>query len=64
MSNEASIIINGVVIPEPDSMTIRVAIEAMAMSLDAEGLGDDDHGKVMTKLYTESIDRIRREMYR
>lgn len=60
---EAVIVMNGVELTEGQSMTIRVALEGMAMSLADGQLGDDDHGKAMTKSYMRSIDEIRIPMY-
>lgn len=63
MNEEADIIINGVPITAGMSMTLRVSIESMATELRSEGLGDDDHGKNMTRLYLENIDKLRQVMW-
>lgn len=39
-------------------MTVRVAIGAFAMDLQADGLGDDEHGKFMTRAYLDRINEI------
>ncbi len=44
-------------------MTLRVALEGFAMDLSHNGLGDDEHGKVMTNLYLDSIKKIRVPLY-
>lgn len=55
---EPIIEVNGQLLDEGQAMTIRVAIESFAISLDRDGLGDDAHGKAMCKLYLESINSI------
>jgi hypothetical protein len=52
--------INGHVVTEGQAMTVRVAIEAMARDLVESGLGDDEHGKIMTEGYLARIDELRR----
>jgi len=59
MSNEPQIIINGVPLRQGEAMTIRVALELFAMDLHATGLGDDEHGRAMTKGYLANIESIR-----
>lgn len=60
MYNEPEILINGENIGPGCSMTIRVAIECFASCLIENGLGDDEHGKLMKKSYLERINDIRR----
>lgn len=51
---EPTIVINGVMLPRPAAITMRVAISAFAFSLE-DGLGDDEHGKFMTEAYKKQI---------
>jgi hypothetical protein len=55
--------IEGNVLTPGQSMTIRVAIESFAESLAEQGLGNDDHGKMMVKGYMDNIISIRKFMY-
>lgn len=55
---EPKITVGNIVLSEAQSMTIRVAINSFAMDLRHDGLGDDAHGKKMTKLYLERIKEI------
>jgi hypothetical protein len=48
---EASITINGHVLTTAQAMTVRVALSSFSMTLQDEGCGDDEHGKLMTKGY-------------
>lgn len=57
MSQEADISINGIQLSEGQSLTFRVALSAFLTSLD-EGLGDDEHGKAMTKAYKQRTSEI------
>lgn len=50
---EATILINGRELTSQESMTLRVAISSFIMHLKLEGLGDDEHRKEMTALYTK-----------
>jgi hypothetical protein len=59
MNNEPQIIINGVPLRQGEAMTVRVALDSFAMHLRATGLGDDEHGKAMTKGYLANIESIR-----
>ncbi|NTG73323.1 hypothetical protein G6M02_08275 [Agrobacterium rhizogenes] len=60
MSQEASIIINGVELSGGQAMTIRVAVSQFftEMSDDPHSLGDDEHGIAMTKAYKERCGEI------
>jgi hypothetical protein len=40
-------------------MTVRAAIENFDADLKQNGLGDDEHGVEMTKLYRDRISEIR-----
>ena len=63
MSKEALITVNGQVLTEAQSATVRVALESLSSNLNDEGLGDDEHGKGMVKLYNERINEIRKPLY-
>ena len=60
---EPVITMNGVPLTLAQAMTVRVAIEGFSMDLMNTGLGDDEHGKTMVKLYMQRIEEIRRVMY-
>lgn len=62
MYREPEIFINGENIGSACSMTIRVAIECFASDLIENGLGDDEHGKLMKNNYLNIIDDIRKVM--
>jgi hypothetical protein len=53
---EPKITINGVELTVGQSMTVRVAIAALIINIQSDGLGDDEHGKIMATAY---IDRAR-----
>jgi len=57
MSDEPEIIINGVRLTNAQAMAVRVAIS----SFDAD-CGDDEHGKAMSKAYTNRINEVLRIM--
>ncbi len=52
---EPRITINGITVTDAMAMTLRCAVASFAMSLREEGLGEDEHGKRMTKLYLKRI---------
>lgn len=56
--DEPKITINGKVLNDAQAMVIRVAINSFKIDLQSNGLGDDEHGKIMTKLYLERIKEI------
>ena len=60
---EASVVIAGHALSFSESMTLRVAISSFLMSLEDEGLGDDAHGKVMTKLYQKHATTIQKYIH-
>lgn len=62
MHNEPEIIINGENVGAGCAATIRVAIECFATDLHDNGLGEDEHGKIMTMNYLNRINDIRRIM--
>ena len=57
-TNEPDIMINGHALSEGESMTVRVAIQSFAMSLQSDGLGSDRHGKMMCLAYLANIDHL------
>lgn len=59
---EASIIINGNPLSKAQSMTLRVALESFASTISEDGLGDDAHGKFMSKAYLDNCSTIRKLM--
>jgi hypothetical protein len=61
--NEAAVTINGVVLTPGESMTLRVAVESLALYF-AEGLGDDELGREILVNYGAAIIRIRRAFHR
>ncbi len=48
---EPRIAINGVELTFAEAMTLRVALQSFLLSLSAEGLGGDEHGRVMSANY-------------
>jgi hypothetical protein len=55
---EPVITVNGAILPESASMTIRVAIENFAVDLES-GLGEDEIGKQICENYKKNIKLIR-----
>ena len=64
MENEPSIIINGIKLSDGAAMTIRVALESFWLDLNANGLGNDDHGKKMVIAYKGQINQIRELIFK
>ena len=60
---EPEITINGQKVTTAMAMTIRVAVESFALSLACDGIGDDESGKDMSRLYMARITEIRKLMY-
>jgi hypothetical protein len=60
---EPAIAINGVRLTDPQAMTVRVALESFAITLATEGLGADEHGRLMVAAYEAQIREIRAMMY-
>lgn len=56
--NEPDIIVNGVRLTVGQAMTVRVALGNFVMDLQANGLGDDEHGKVMKYAYVARANEI------
>lgn len=50
--------INGVVLTPAQAMTVRVALGSFQITLSANGLGDDEHGKFMTAAYLARLKEI------
>jgi hypothetical protein len=59
MKNEPQISINGIPLSEGQGMAVRVACEAFLSQMREEGLGDDEHGKLMAELYAERLLEVR-----
>jgi len=59
MKSEPLITIFGKELTEGQRMTIRVSLEVFISHLLENGLGDNEHGKEMVKLYLRNIDEIR-----
>ena len=57
--HEPIIVINGKATTKAQARTIRCAIESFDSDLIEEGLGDDEHGIAMVKLYRTNIEGIR-----
>lgn len=55
---EPTIIINGVTLTSAQAMTVRVALGSFSMDMNADGLGDDKHGKAMTAGYKARLAEI------
>lgn len=62
MIDEPTITVNGVLLTKAQAMTCRVALQSFGLSLESEGLGDDEHGKTMTLHYLMCINDINRIM--
>lgn len=60
---EAHVVINGVILTEAQSMTVRVAIENFDADLKGGSLGEDQHGVAMTAAYMARISEIRSALY-
>ena len=60
---EAHIAINGTPLTFAQSMMFRVALEAYAMQLRVDGLGDDKHGRSMAAGYLARIEEIRKLVF-
>ena len=63
-NTEANMIINGVELTFVQSMTVRVAMSSFAMTLQEDGLGNDEHGKFMSKSYLKNIREINRLIFK
>ncbi len=56
--SESLITINGVLLSEGQSLSVRVAIESFIIQLKIDGLGNDDRGNQITKSYLERLGEI------
>lgn len=63
-TDNPTIMINGKVITESQATTIRVALESFSYYVVHEGLGNDEHGQAMSKIYSRDIYEIRNIMYK
>lgn len=63
MRDEPIETLNGVALSIGQAMTLRVALESFAMSLQTEGLGDDESGRGLTKGYLDCIAQLRAIVY-
>jgi len=61
---EANIMINGEKLTFAQSMTVRVAMSSFTLSLQADGLGDDEHGNHMYKSYLKNIREINKLIFK
>jgi hypothetical protein len=59
MTEEPRISINGVLLSEGQTIAVRVACEAFITEMRSKGLGDDEHGKTMARLYTDRLIEVR-----
>jgi hypothetical protein len=61
--NEPEIIINGMRLSSAQAMAVRVAVTSYHGEMsDPVALGDDDHGRAMTKAYRERLSEVLRQM--
>jgi hypothetical protein len=60
---EPVITINGQTLTNAEAIAVRVAVTSFAISLRANGLGDDEHGQAMVRADLSAIDGIDRAMY-
>ena len=59
MPKEPDITINGRKLTPGQAMTVRVALNSFLADLqNPEALGDDDHGREMTRLYVQAINEM------
>lgn len=59
MDEEADIVINGHKLTNSQAMTLRVAISLFVSEMsEPKALGDDEHGRFMTKAYFENVKEI------
>ena len=61
---EPTITINGVKLNNAEAMTVRVAIASFHMTIDFDGLGEDEHGKFMAKAYKGCLRSIHEALSR
>ena len=61
-TSEPTITVNGVPLTIGQAMTVRVALNSLAVDLRSDGMGDDEHGRRMTEGYLTAIGEIFRLM--
>ena len=61
--SEAVVFINGHLLTEAQSITVRVALENFDAYLRTGGLGDDGLGESITKAYQERIAEVRKMIF-
>lgn len=59
---EADVVIEGQTLTRAESMTLRVAVTAFLMTLQDEGLGDDENGKAISEGYQRACKTILNKM--
>lgn len=57
-TDEPNITINGCTLTQGEAMTVRVAIQNFAMSLQADGLGEDELGRGICAGYLANINHL------
>lgn len=60
--DEPAITVNGWMLTEAQAMTVRVALNAFVAELREHGLGDDEHGVVMTAGYLARAHEVMKRM--
>jgi len=60
--SEPVITINGHTLSSAEAATLRVAMVSYALDLNENILGEDEHGKVMTRNYVDNLRSIQRKM--
>ena len=56
--HEPNIIINGIPLDTAMAMTTRVAVGSFLISLEADGLGDDEMGRQLARAYMQQCRRL------
>jgi hypothetical protein len=63
--DEPEIIINSVYLTQAQAMTVRVALQSFAITLEGgEGLGEDETGKAIARGYLTAIGQVNEIMMR
>lgn len=62
LGREPLVTINGLPLNLAQSMTLRVAVGSFTLDLNLNGLGDDEDGKTLCRLYRERLAEITRIM--
>ena len=58
MYEDVEITINGTTLSTGQIMTIHVALNTLASELERNGLGDDEHGRILKQAYSSQISSI------